>query len=53
MAKILNIEIDTAQLRVAETDSRGLRIYRCFTLPVPQGPWMMGRSVTQRPWVRC
>lgn len=37
MAKILNIEIDTAQLRVAETDSRGLRIYRCFTLPVPQG----------------
>lgn len=37
MAKILNIEIDTAQLRVAETDSRGMRIYRCFTLPVPQG----------------
>lgn len=37
MARILNIEIDTAQLRVAETDSRGLRIYRCFTLPVPQG----------------
>ena len=32
MAKILNIEIDTAQLRVAETDSRGMRIYRCFTL---------------------
>lgn len=37
MAKILTIEIDTAQLRVAEVDSRGQRIYRCFVLPVPQG----------------
>ena len=37
MAKILNIEIDTAELRVAEVDSRGQRMFRCFVLPVPQG----------------
>ena len=37
MAKILTIEIDTAQIRVAEVDSRGQHIYRCFVLPVPQG----------------
>ena len=37
MAKFLNIEIDTAQLRVAEVDSRGQRIFRCFTIPVPVG----------------
>ena len=37
MAKFLNIEIDTAQLRVAEVDSRGQRIFRCFTIPVPLG----------------
>ena len=37
MAKILTIEIDTAQLRVAEVDSRGQHIYHCFVLPVPQG----------------
>ena len=37
MAKILTIEIDTAQLRVAEVDSHGRRIYQCFVLPVPQG----------------
>lgn len=37
MAKFLNIEIDTAQLRVAEVDSRGQRIFRCFVIPVPLG----------------
>lgn len=37
MAKILNIEIETARLRVAETDSRGTRLYQCFSLPVPRG----------------
>ena len=37
MAKILTVEIDTAQLRVAEVDSRGQHIYHCFVLPVPQG----------------
>ena len=37
MAKILTIEIDTAQIRVAEVDSRGQHIYHCFVLPVPQG----------------
>lgn len=37
MAKILNIEIETARLRVTETDSRGTRLYQCFTLPVPRG----------------
>ena len=37
MAKILTIEIDTAEIRVAEVDSRGQHIYRCFVLPVPQG----------------
>lgn len=37
MAKFLNIEIDTAQLRVAEVDSRGQHIFRCFVIPVPLG----------------
>lgn len=37
MAKFLNIEIDTAQMRVAEVDSRGQRIFRCFVIPVPLG----------------
>ena len=37
MAKILTVEIDTVQLRVAEVDSRGQHIYHCFVLPVPQG----------------
>lgn len=37
MAKFINIEIDTAQLRVAEVDSRGQRIFRCFVIPVPLG----------------
>ena len=37
MAKFLNIEIDTAQLRVTEVDGRGQHIYRCFVIPVPPG----------------
>ncbi len=37
MAKFLNIEIDTAQLRVAEVDGRDQRIFRCFVIPVPTG----------------
>lgn len=39
MARFLNIEIETSQLRVAEveTKGRGQRLHSCFTLPVPAG----------------
>lgn len=39
MAKILNVEVEAAQLRVAETESRGKkrRIFNCFCIPAPLG----------------
>ena len=39
MARFLNIEIETSQLRVAEVETRGhsQKLHSCFTLPVPTG----------------
>lgn len=39
MAKILSIEVEASQVRVAEVEVRGKkgRIYNCFCLPAPQG----------------
>lgn len=39
MAKILNVEVEATQLRVAETESRGKkrRIFNCFCIPAPLG----------------
>lgn len=39
MAKILSIEVEASQVRVAEIEVRGKkgRIYNCFCIPAPQG----------------
>ena len=39
MAKILSIEVEASQVRVAEVEVRGKkgRIYNCFCIPAPQG----------------
>lgn len=39
MAKILSIEAEASQIRVAEVEVRGKkgRIYKCFCIPAPQG----------------
>lgn len=39
MAKILSIEAEASQIRVAEVEVRGKkgRIYNCFCIPAPQG----------------
>ena len=39
MARILSIEAEASQVRVAEVEVRGKkgRIYNCFCIPVPQG----------------
>lgn len=39
MAKILSIEAETSQVRVAEIEVRGKkgRIFNCFSIPAPQG----------------
>ena len=39
MAKILSIEAEASQVRVAEIEVRGKksRIYNCFCIPAPQG----------------
>ena len=39
MAKILSIEAEASQIRVAEVEERGKkgRIYNCFCIPAPQG----------------
>lgn len=39
MAKILSIEVEASQVRVAEIEVRGKkgRIFNCFCIPAPQG----------------
>lgn len=39
MARYLNIEIETSQIRVADVESRGAgrKFHNCFTIPVPMG----------------
>ena len=39
MAKILSIEVEASQVRVAEIEVRGKKgkIYNCFCIPAPQG----------------
>lgn len=39
MAKILSVEVEAAQLRVAQIEARGKKgkIFNCFCIPVPQG----------------
>mgnify|MGYP002248384973 CR=1 FL=1 len=39
MARILSIEAEASQIRVAEVEVRGKkgRIYNCFCIPAPQG----------------
>ena len=39
MAKILSIEAEASQVRIAEIEVRGKksRIYNCFWIPAPQG----------------
>lgn len=46
MAKILSIEVEASQVRVAEIEVRGKkgRIFNCFCIPAPQGAVEDGQS---------
>lgn len=47
MAKILSIEVEASQVRVAEIEVRGKkgRIFNCFCIPGTSGSrWKMDRS---------
>ena len=48
MAKILSIEVEASQVRVAEIEVRGKkgRIFNCFCIPAPQGAVEVSRCLT-------